>query len=202
VDLRFCPDGVLIESAVRGDEVSFAELDRRYRSLIWRTVRRRLADPSESEDAVQEVLLRAYTSLHRFDRNRPFGHWVLRIATNYCIDVLRRRAHQAMALKVLQDPSLQSWDREPEATACFSAELARIARSLLAGLPPANRDAFILRELEDFQYADIGRALRISPVAARVRVARARKAMRRRLRPHLREHRMGPRGAGSSRGAR
>jgi RNA polymerase sigma-70 factor (ECF subfamily) len=189
---------VLIESALSGDEIAFAELVGRYRTLIWRTVRRRLSDRLETEDAVQEILLRAYTSLHRFDRNRPFEHWVMRIATNYCIDVLRRRAHRAMALKVLSTPPSRGWGRDEEESALTLAELGATARSLLAGVPARNRHAFILRELEGWEYADVGRALRISPVAARVRVSRARKAMRRRLRCHIHERRPQPHGTGSA----
>jgi len=65
---------------------------------VWGTVYRILGGSSENEDAVQEVFLRAFTSLHKFDLNYPFGPWILRIATNYCIDQLRRKKSRKIQL--------------------------------------------------------------------------------------------------------
>ena len=177
-------DRVLIESTLRGDELAFAELVRRYQSAIWRTVRRRLADHFESEDAVQEVFLRAYTSLHRFDTSRPFDRWILRIATNYCVDVLRqRRSHQAWMYGMEREsPIRPTWNRQPEPHFSDTAKLNRVARLLLNALRPKNRNAFVLRELRGLGYAEIARSLQITPLAARVRVSRARKEMHRKLR--------------------
>ena len=87
VDLADCD---LIERTLKGDEAAFADLVRRYQGAVWGTVYRILGNSSENEDAVQEVFLRAYTALRRFDPQYPFGPWVMRIATNYCIDQLRR----------------------------------------------------------------------------------------------------------------
>ena len=64
----------------------------------------------------------------------------------------------------------------------YPADRGRTALLLLNELKPLNRNAFVLRELKGFEYADIGRALQISPLAARVRVSRARKEMHRKLR--------------------
>jgi DNA-directed RNA polymerase specialized sigma24 family protein len=60
-----------------------------------------------------------------------------------------------------------------------------VAQSLLAAIKPANRNAFVLRELEGLEYTDVGKALRISPLAARVRVSRARKEMHHQLRHYF-----------------
>lgn len=177
-------DRILVEDTLRGDEYAFAELVRRYQTAIWRTVRRRLVDHFESEDAVQEVFLRAYTSLHKFDTSRPFDRWIMRIATNYCIDVLRhRRSHQAWLYENYRDTlPLYAWNRQAEPPSASPAELARVARVLLDTLNPKNRNAYVLRELEGMDYAEVAEALRISPLAARARVFRARKEMHRKLR--------------------
>ena len=180
-------DPILVEETLRGDESAFAELLGRYRTSVWRTVRRRLGDHSESEDAMQEIFLRAYTSLHRFDAGRPFEHWLMRIATNYCIDVLRRRRLRPPWLcaeyEDFSTAGVNDCRQEPSPWA--PDEMARAARRVLAALRPPNRDAFVLREIEGLEYSEVGRALRISPLAARVRVSRARKELYRRLRIHL-----------------
>ncbi|MBZ5500197.1 MAG: RNA polymerase sigma factor [Acidobacteriia bacterium] len=177
-------DRILVENTLRGDELAFAELVRRYQTAIWRTVRRRLVDRLESEDAVQEIFLRTYTSLYRFDTSRPFDRWIMRITTNYCIDVLRHRRSQQARFYVSyrETPLLCGWNRQAQDSSSSPSELRQVARLLLSALKPNHRSAFVLRELKGLEYAEIARALQISPVAARVRVSRARKEMHRKLR--------------------
>jgi len=180
-------DRILVEDTLRGDEFAFAELVRRYQTAIWRTVRRRLSDHFASEDAVQEVFLRAYTSLHKFDTSRPFHHWLMRIATNYCIDVLRhRRIEQSWLCSQYQEMRPDScWYHPPQQSSWSASELRKIAGLLIDALNPKNRNAFVLRELEGLDYGEVARSLRISPLAARTRVFRARREMQNKLRHHL-----------------
>ena len=98
MSMKDSADGTLIENTLKGDERSFAELVRRYQAAVWGTVYRILGNSSENEDAVQEVFLRAYTALHKFDLKYPFGPWILRITTNYCIDQLRKRRGRKLQL--------------------------------------------------------------------------------------------------------
>ena len=137
-------DAVLIESTLKGDQGAFAELVRRYQAAVWGTVHRVLGNSSENEDAVQEVFLRAFSALHKFDLNLPFGPWVLRIATNYCIDQLRRRKGRKTHLwsklsefdqeRLLEDLSNEGdWGASGmEGTDGY----ARVAQALLDGLNP------------------------------------------------------------------
>jgi RNA polymerase sigma factor (sigma-70 family) len=177
-------DQILVEDTLRGNEHAFAELVRRYQTAIWRTVRSRLQDHFASEDAVQEVFLRAFASLHKFDSSRPFDHWLMRIATNYCIDVLRhRRIEQAWLFHHLQEAGKDSSWYPPQQHALLDvSELKRITGSLLGAVQPGNRNAFVLREIEGFEYDEIAKTLRITPLAARARVFRARREMKIKLR--------------------
>jgi DNA-directed RNA polymerase specialized sigma24 family protein len=84
-------DTILIEAAINGDETAFAELIRRYQNAVWGTVHRTLGRGFDCEDIVQEIFLRVLVSLKRFNGKYPFGPWILRIASNYCIDQLRRK---------------------------------------------------------------------------------------------------------------
>lgn len=180
-------DRILVEDTLRGDGSAFAELVQRYQTAIWRTVRRRLSDHFASEDAVQEVFLRAFTSLHKFDTSRPFAHWLMRIATNYCIDVLRhRRLEKSWLFSQYQEMRPDScWYHPPQQSSWGASELIQLTGLLTDALKPKNRNAFVLRELEGLDYEEVARALRISPLAARTRVFRARKEMRHKLRHHL-----------------
>jgi RNA polymerase sigma-70 factor, ECF subfamily len=177
-------DQILVEATLQGNEHAFAELVGRYQTAVWRTVRRRLVDHFASEDAVQEVFLRAYTSLHKFDTSRPFDHWLMRIATNYCIDVLRhRRIEQSWLNHQYQEMRADSsWYPPPQHGSWNFSELRRITSSLLEAVNPKNRNAFVLREFKGLEYEEVAKTLQITPLAARARVFRARREMQTRLR--------------------
>jgi len=186
-------DSSLIENTLKGDQGAFAELVRRYQAAVWGTVHRILGNSSENEDAVQEVFLRAFTALHKFDLKYPFGPWILRIATNYCIDQLRRKKSRKVQLwselteydqerllnNISRDNDLESGSMEG------NEGYARIAQVLLDGLNPKYRAAFVLREVEERNYDEVAQLLGTSEVAARVRVSRARAELEKKFRAYL-----------------
>jgi len=186
-------DSALIESTLKGDQGAFSELVRRYQAAVWGTVHRILGNSSENEDAVQEVFLRAFTALHKFDLKLPFGPWVLRITTNFCIDQLRRRRGRKTQLwselnefdqeRLLKDLSTEGDWGSPsmEGTEGY----ARVAQVLLDGLNPKYRAAFVLREVEERPYDEVAEMLGTSEVAARVRVSRARVELQKKFRAYL-----------------
>ena len=186
-------DSSLIESTLNGDQWAFAELVRRYQGAVRGTVHRTLGNTSEDEDAVQEIFLRAFTALHKFDLKYPFGPWILRIATNYCIDQLRRRRGRKTQLwselneydqqRLLRD---LSQDGDVGSSGMERIEsYAKVAQALLDGLNPKYRVAFVLKELEEKTYEEIADALGTSEVAARVRVSRARSELQKKFRAYL-----------------
>jgi len=186
-------DSALIESTLNGDEWAFAELVRRYQAAVWGTVHRVLGHSAENEDAVQEVFLRAFTALHKFNLELPFGPWILRIATNYCIDQLRRRRGRKVQLwselkeydqqRLLRDLS-QNSERETAGMEGTEGD-ARVAQALLDGMNPKYRAAFVLREVEERAYGEVAKLLGTSEVAARVRVSRARSELQKKFRAYL-----------------
>jgi RNA polymerase sigma-70 factor (ECF subfamily) len=186
-------DFTLIERTLKGDEGAFSELVRRYQGAVWGTVYKILGNSSENEDAVQEVFLRAFTALPKFDLRFPFGPWVLRIATNYCIDQLRRRRKRKLQLwselkeydqeRLLRDLSQDgNWET---ASMERTEGYARVAQALLDGLNPKYRAAFVLREIEERAYDEVAKLLGTSEVAARVRVSRARVELQKKFRAYL-----------------
>jgi RNA polymerase sigma-70 factor (ECF subfamily) len=186
-------DSALIENTLSGDEWAFRELVRRYQAAVWGTVHRILGNSSENEDAVQEVFLRAFTALHKFNPKLPFGPWILRIATNYCIDQLRRKRGRKVQLwselkeydqdRLLEDLA-QNGNWEP-ASMDGNEGYVKLAQTLLDGLNPKYRAAFVLREVEDRPYDEVARLLGTSEVAARVRVSRARVELQKKFRAYL-----------------
>jgi RNA polymerase sigma-70 factor, ECF subfamily len=186
-------DTSLIENTLKGDESAFAELVRRYQAAVWGSVHRILGNSSENEDAVQEIFLRAFTALHRFDLKYPFGPWIMRIATNYCIDQLRRRKGRKMQLwSELREFDQQRLLKDLASNSDFETALrdgreghVKIAKALLEGLDPKHRAAFVLREVEERDYREIAKVLGTSEIAARVRVSRARAELQKKFRAYL-----------------
>jgi len=186
-------DSALIESTINGNEEAFAELVRRYQSSVWSVVHRTLGNSRDNEDAVQEVFLRAFTALQNFDLKYPFGPWIMRIATNYCIDQLRRKKGRKTQLwselrehdqeRLLADLSHEG--NLESGIAEGTANYVKVAQALLEGLNPKYRVAFILREVDEKPYEDVARCLGTSEVAARVRVSRARAELQRKFRAYL-----------------
>jgi RNA polymerase sigma-70 factor (ECF subfamily) len=186
-------DSTLIEAAMGGDRSAFAELVKRYKSAVWSTVYRTLGNSPESEDIVQEVFLRVLVSLPRFDRRYPFSPWILRIASNCCIDELRRK--KTRKYRLFSDLSeseegrlLNALSTLPDSDPLHGEDADRyleIARSLLEGLKPKHRMAFVLRELEGRCYEEVAKILGVPEVTARVRVWRARTDLHREFRKRL-----------------
>ncbi len=186
-------DANLIESTLQGDESAFARLVGKYNGMVWGTVHRTLGNSTENEDAVQEIFMRVLVSLRRFDRRLPFGPWLLRIASNYCIDQIRRR--KARKYKLWSDLTESEEERLALKMSCKgeaevrtaednSGEL-KIAYQLLDELRPRRRMAFVLREIEGRSYEEIATILGIPEVTVRVRVSRARSDLQKKYRKHL-----------------
>lgn len=192
MSMKDSADGTLIENTLKGDELSFADLVRRYQAAVWGTVYRILGNSSENEDAVQEVFLRAYTALHKFDLKYPFGPWILRITTNYCIDQLRKRRGRKLQLwseltEYDQRRLLNNFSRDSDLDSArmeSSEGYTKIAKALLDGLNPKYRAAFVLREVEEKNYEEVANALGTTEVTARVRVSRARSELQKKFRAY------------------
>ena len=164
-----------------GDPECFAMLFLRYRKKIYVACRGFFSDGSAAEDATQEAFLRAFKGLPGFRLGSPFGPWIARIATRASYDRLRRR-HRG--------PEVAWEDLSPDEQGAAQALAAGIdpatrtaARDVLeralATLGPKDRQALILADAQGLTPAEVGAALGCSPLAARIRLHRARRAMRR-----------------------
>jgi RNA polymerase sigma-70 factor, ECF subfamily len=193
MDKADSPDAALIERTLKGDESAFAELVHRYQAAVWGTVHRVLGRSFEDEDAVQEVFLRAFSSLRRFDPKYPFAPWILRIAANYCIDLLRRKKAKRYKLwSELQEEDQQrllnkmSVDADFDEVVSGSPEIyEKAAQALLDELKPKYRTAFVLRDVENRDYREVAKVMGTSELAARVRVSRARAEIQKKFRAYL-----------------
>ncbi len=162
----------LVRQAREGDIDAFERLILLYQTDVYNLAYRMLGEPMGAEDAAQEVFVRVWRNLDRYDPSRSFRTWVLSIAAHYCIDRLRHRR----PVLPLEESLLGTGDG-------VEGRMAEreYVQYLLAGLPPLDRAAITLRYWYDCSYAEIADILNISVAALKSRLHRARRALAQRM---------------------
>ncbi len=163
----------VVERARSGDREAFAQLMAAHERSVLRTARALLGNRDDALDAAQEVFLRVFRYLDRFDPRREFAPWLYRVAVNVCRDVHRRRARTVAAPLDDLDPSLLATPGDQEANA-DAADRARAIRRALAALSPKEREAVVLRDMEGLSTAEVARALGCMEITVRSHLSRGR----------------------------
>jgi RNA polymerase sigma-70 factor (ECF subfamily) len=171
-------DRLWVGRVLQGEVNAFAALVEAYQWPVFNLAYRMLGDRNEAEDAAQEAFLRVYRHLDRYDAERPFKTWLLSVASNYCIDRLRRRRLVWLSLDepLPPHPALTSHAPDPEEMAMCGERSAQVQR-LLAKLSPDNRLVVILRYWYGYSYAEIAEVLQTTESAVKSRLFRARRAL-------------------------
>jgi RNA polymerase sigma-70 factor (ECF subfamily) len=168
----------LLASAQGGNLFAFDEVVRRYQRRVYSTALRIVRRHDLADDVTQEAFLRAHRALGSYDRDRPFGPWICRIAANLAINHVRSPEAREEAL----DEGF--FDRVPAAASDgpLDAVLEKEARSVLeeavGRLPDEQRAVFVLRTFEDLSYKEIAEALDLSVGTVMSRLSRAREKLR------------------------
>ena len=174
-----CSDGDLAALALTGRQAAYGELMRRYREPVFRLVRGHVGDADEALDVVQETFVAAFASISRYDTDRPFRHWINRIALNKCRDWGRRRAVRRFfsfalpigAAETIVDDAIFGESMVDDARALRSTEDA------LARLPAALKEPLILTVIDGLSQAEAASVLGLTEKAVEVRIYRARKSL-------------------------
>jgi len=159
---------------------AFAELVRRYQEPVNTNCRYMSGSPADAEDLAQEVFVKAYFGLKRFEGRSSFETWVKRIKANHCINFLKKRSSRSFV--DVEDPGVSSSDRvrvEPTGLKGLDrlSKRERI-RATLDSLPESTRIPLILRDMDGLSYQDIADELGVGLSAAKMRVKRGREAFR------------------------
>ncbi|MEZ5290559.1 MAG: sigma-70 family RNA polymerase sigma factor [Vicinamibacterales bacterium] len=176
------PDAALVERArlsLTGDTRAFDELVDRHRRRVVANCRY-LVSADEAEDLAQEVLVKAYFALRKYERRSKFSTWLYRIKVNHCLN------HRRAARKHDGDVALD--DTAPDAAALQVAPAAEVAlerqadvsrvRAAVARLNDTLRVPLVMRELDEMSYEEIAAAIGISLSAVKMRILRARQELR------------------------
>jgi RNA polymerase sigma-70 factor (ECF subfamily) len=164
----------------------FDALYRQHYARVFALCRRLVGSEAQAQEAAQEVFVRAYRALDRYDRAQPFAAWVLRIASNHCIDLLRRRGHEPIAAEAagidLEAAATTAEDDDAGGLApLVAAERARSVRDAIDALPDNYRLPVVLAYFEEASYDEIAARLGITRNHVGVLLLRARRALRQAL---------------------
>ena len=173
-------DGALLERALGGDGEAFGDLTRRYQRLVFRIVGGFLRNPEDVKEVAQETFLRAFEGLQGFRPGSPFRPWIARIATRASYDRLRQRRRTGEVAWEDLSPAQQTAARELVAGAGPADRTAvrDLLERAMAFLPPKDRMVLVLADAPGFSGAEVAQAMGCSSLAGRIRLHRARRAMR------------------------
>jgi RNA polymerase sigma-70 factor (ECF subfamily) len=173
------PDVRLVAAANLGDRAALDTLLRRHQGRIYALCRRMTGNDADAYDATQEALLAICRGLPRFDGRAAFTTWMYRVATNACLDELRRRGRRPAPV---DHREVAPTAHAPTSTAAAGVEDVHRRIEIdaaLATLPHEFRVAVVLRDLCELDYAEIAEVLDIPAGTVRSRIARGRSAMAR-----------------------
>ena len=179
------PDLPLVKSALQGDFASFEQLVGRYEHRIYALALRIVRQDSDAQDVVQQTLLALVEKLDQFQYRSSFASWLLRIATNEALLVLRKRKHFPVA--ELDDSSplahpdfIAPWKGDPLHSA-VNTEIRELIDQALDDLDEKYRLVFLLRDIQELSIEETAQALEITPANVKVRLLRARLMLREKL---------------------
>ena len=184
------PDADRVEEAQRGDLDAFEALINRHSRRVYRTLVGILGNPEEARDAMQDTFLKAFQHLGGFERRSKFSTWLMSIASNTAVQLLRQRKR----LESLDDDSdadehfrprqIQSWTDDPEKL-YSKTEMRSLIESQVMKLPMKYRVVLMLRDIEQLPAEDAAAALGLGIPALKARLLRGRLMLRETLSPHF-----------------
>ena len=185
-------DVALVRRAREGDFTAFEILFERHRQLVYRFAYQMASRRDDAEDIVQEAFVRAYQNLGKYRDEAKFTTWLLRIVTNLCTD-MARMSQRRQTLEQQEATGSLLWmtqgDIDDPVENLSQDMRAAALRKALNAMPTHHRTVIVLRDLEEKEYAEIAEILGCTVGGAKLRVLRARRALRDRIAPLLGDQR-------------
>lgn len=172
-----------IERCLSGDNNAFNFLQKKYKNIVTALVRKMIKNDEDVEDLVQESFIKAFKALKSFQFTYSFSAWLYRIASNSCIDFLRKRKYQVISLNVKSNYSSEEEEMDifddsymPDMKV-LNEEKKKVLNEAFEKLPDNYKKILKLRHEEDLDYNEIAQNLQLPLGTVKAHLFRARKLM-------------------------
>jgi len=176
-------DYQLVQRAMKGDQRAYAELMDRYKDAIYYMLLRMVNNPIDAEDLTIEAFGKAFKNLNQYTPNFAFSTWLFKIATNNCIDFIRKRRANLISIdqtdeETEKSPSqnLEAEVLDPEET-LINSQKEKLLKELINKLKPRYRRLIELRYFEDLSYEEIAQELELPLGTVKAQLFRARELL-------------------------
>ncbi|CAH2717644.1 ECF RNA polymerase sigma factor SigW [Neobacillus rhizosphaerae] len=177
-----------IKQVIKGDQDAYGEIVEIYKNSVYQLCFRMLGNRHEAEDMAQEAFIRAFVNIKSFNQNLKFSTWLFRIATNLCIDRMRKKKPDYyLDADVAGTEGLNMYSQIPSDTPLpekelESLELQEAVQKEILKLPEKYRSAIVLKYIEELSLNEISEILDLPLGTVKTRIHRGREALRQQLR--------------------
>jgi len=177
-----------IKQVIKGDQDAFGDIVEIYKNSVFQLCYRMLGNRQEAEDIAQEAFIRAYVNIKSFHQDKKFSTWLFRIATNLCIDRLRKKKPDYyLDAEVAGTEGLTMYSQVPSDTPLPETELEGLelqetVQKEILKLPEKYRSPIVLKYIEDLSLNEISEILDLPIGTVKTRIHRGREALRQQLR--------------------
>lgn len=175
-------DYMLVKKATSGDQKAYAELLDRYRDAIYYMLLKMVNNASDAEDLTIEAFGKAFKNLNQYAPNYAFSTWLFKIATNNCIDFIRKKKANHISLDQddeeheMATHEVQATVPDPEET-LINQQKAMLMRNVVTKLKPRYRKLIELRYFNEFSYEEIAEELELPIGTVKAQLFRARELL-------------------------
>ena len=174
-------DDQLLDGIQHGDAHAFTQLYELYKTRLYSYCLKLLRDGQNAEDAVQETFVKVHAGCHSVRSLQSLRGWIFTIARNEAFGILRK------AKMSLVEEDGQVWENETPLELLVQSERKDIVQHFLRELRPEYHEVLMLREYEDFSYAEIARITSSTESSVKSRIFKARRALVEKLQPFFEE---------------
>ncbi len=175
-------DMELVEKALEGDQQAFSRLMSRYRDAIYYILLKMVNNPTDAEDLTIEAFGKAFRNLNQYTPTFAFSTWLFKIATNNCIDFIRKKRTSMISIdqeasdKEAPPPSIQEESPDPEEQ-MIRNQKAKLMRDVVNQLKPRYKDLIVLRYFKEYSYEEIANELDLPLGTVKAQLFRAKELL-------------------------
>ncbi len=187
-------DIALIEEALAGKQTSYEKLMKKYYQLIYNLVYRMISKKEDVEDLTQEAFIKAFNSLHNFDKQFAFSTWLFKIATNNAIDYLRKKKLYTFSIDkdIEADDSdyrfeIPDHENKPDKH-IIDTQMRKILDEAIESLPKKYKEVIVLRHNKEMEYEEIAKTLKLPLGTVKAHIFRGRELLNKYLKDRIKHY--------------